>query len=108
MVAGEGFSLDDDLVAVRGGFVEARHEQVEVGSQGLHDDDLGGKGTHDLGRLLLESIVEVQPGRVSAFQRLEVAKDALGGPGIEVAIHIFAGSAGLQAQGITTQIYGFL
>ena len=105
MVAGEGLSLNDDLVAVRGGFVKARHEQVEVGGQGLHDDDFGGQGTHNLGGLVLEGIVEVQPGRVSAFQGLKVAKDALGGPRVQVAVHILAGAAGLQAQRIATQIY---
>lgn len=108
MVTGKGLALDDDLVAFRGGFVEAGHEQVQIGRQGLHDDDLAGQRAHDLGGLFLESIVEVQPGRVSAFKRLEMAKDAFGGPGVEVSDHVVACAPGLQAERVSAQIDGFV
>lgn len=95
MVTGKCLCFDDDLVPFGGWFVKARHEQVQIGRQGLHDDDLAGQSAHNPGRLLLERIVEVQPRRMPAFERLEVAQDALGGPGVEIPIDVFARAAGL-------------
>jgi hypothetical protein len=97
MITGEGLALDDDLPTVRCGAVEASHEEMQVGRQCLHDTDLAGHGTDKLCRLFLDGVVDMQPWRQASMVFGKMAKDALGGPGIEVAVDIFFGASRLQA-----------
>jgi hypothetical protein len=80
MVAWKRFPLDDNLPPIFGWPVETRHEQMQIGSQSLHDDNLTGQCANYLRRLFLNRVVDVQPWRQASFVVGEVPKDALRRP----------------------------
>lgn len=59
MVAGERLALNDDPPSIFGRSIEARHEKMQIGSQCLHNDDFARKCADNLGRLFLDSIINV-------------------------------------------------
>jgi hypothetical protein len=105
MVAGEGLPFDDDFPPVGCRSVEARHEQMQVRCQGLHDHDFAGKCANDFRCLLLGCVVEVQPWWQAAVVVCEVAEDTLGSPRIQVPVDIVSCSPRLQAKRVAAEIY---
>lgn len=97
MVAGKRLALEHDLVlAIDVGLVKSRHQQVEVGRQGLHDGHLTLRGAHDGGDELGRPVVGIEPGRERrSIERLEVTLHALGSPGGEVLVDAGLGALGL-------------
>ncbi|CAI6090502.1 unnamed protein product, partial [Clonostachys chloroleuca] len=109
VVAGEGPPLEDDLVALLGGLVEAGHHEVQVGRERVHDDNLVRGATDDVGRLLGTvggHVLPIRQGRVP--QVGEVATDADGGPCLELGIDVLADSFGLGAQRVTHKVDALL
>lgn len=106
MVAGEGFALKEDLVpAVDVGVVKGRHEEVEVGRQGLHDGHLGRGGAYDGGDQLSGAGVDVQPCREGgALERLEVALYALGGPCGQILADAGGCPLGLETERVSAEV----
>ena len=105
MVAGEGLPFDDDLPPVGCRSVEARHEQMQVRRQSLHDGNFAGKCADDFRSLLLGRVVEVQPWWQAAIVVCEVAEDTLGSPRIQVPVDIVSCSPRLQTKRVAAEIY---
>src|SRR5688572_16792429 len=109
-VGGKGLPLDNDLVALGGGTVEAGHHKVEVGGQGVHDGDLGLGGGADDGHVLccavFSHVLPAGEGRV--LERGEVAVDADGGPCVEVRFQVCADRLGLHAERVADKVDGWL
>lgn len=106
VVTGEGFALEEDLVpAVDIGVVKGRHEEVEVGRQGLHDGHLGRGGAYDGGDQLGGARVHVQPSREGgSLKRLEVALYTLGGPCAQILADASGCPLGLETERVATEV----
>ena len=106
MVTGEGLILQNDLVtAIDIGAVKGRHQEVNVGSQGLHDSHLGHIGTYDGRNELCSFGIGIQPRRKRGLlKRLEMALHSLSGPCGEILIETGDGSLGLHTQRIAAEI----
>lgn len=109
-VAWEGPPLDDYLVALLGGAVEARHHQVEVGCEGVHDGDFAGRGgADDVDRLARAVLGHVLPAdERGVIERGEVAVDADSRPGVEVRIEVLPHCLWLRAERVSDEIDGGL
>lgn len=106
MVAGKGLALEHDLVLpVDVGPVEGRHQEVEVGRQGLHHGYFPFGGAHDRGDELGGALVGIEPGRERRpVERLEVALHALRRPRREVLVDAGLGPLGLEAQRVPAEV----
>ena len=81
---------------------------MQVRCQRLHDHNLAGERANNLCRLLLGRIVEVQPWWQASLIIREMAKNALGRPGIQVSVYVVPRPARLQTEGIAAEIYRLL
>lgn len=109
VVTRKGSPFDQDFVACFGGFVETAHHEMQIRRQGLHDCDFFCFCSDDIPHILTDVVIGVQPGwQVSIGDILEVAKDALLSPGVEVFFKVLSGQGRLQSQGVPTQVYRLL
>ena len=68
MVTRESLVLQNDLVTTMDiGPVKGRHQEVDVGSEGLHDSHLGHVGTNDWRNKLCSFGIGIEPGRKRGF-----------------------------------------
>lgn len=106
MIAGEGLAFQDDLVAaVLVGFVERRHEKMQIRRQGLHDGDLGLMCSHDGGHEPGRPGIDIQPRRKRGVaEGFEVALDALGAPSVEKLADPGGRTLGLQAERVAAEV----
>jgi len=109
VVAGEGLPLEDDLVALGVGLVEARHHQVQVDGERVHDDDLVGGRANEVGRLVgavLGHVLPLGEGRVGHVG--EMAVDANGRPRLQLGVEVPPDGLGLGAEGVADKVEALL
>lgn len=107
MVTRESLALQNDLVTtIDIGAIKSRHQEVNVGSQGLHDSHLGHIGSDDGRNKLCSFGIGVKPRRERRlFKRLEMALHSLSGPCGKILIETGDGSLGLHTQRIAAEVY---
>lgn len=108
MVTRESLVLQNDLVTIIDIWaVKGRHQEVNVGSEGLHDSHLGHVGSNDGRNKLCSFGIGIKPRRKRGFfKRLEMALHSLSGPCGEILIETSDGSLGLDTQRIAAEVDG--
>lgn len=109
-ISGKRLPLDDNLVALHRGTVEAGQHEVEVRGERVHNGDLAlGRRAHDghvLRRAVLGHVLPAGERRVA--ERGEVPVDADGRPRVKVRLQVGADGLGLCAQGVADKVDGWL
>ena len=100
LVGREGAALHQHLVARGRGAVEGHQQQVQVGGEVVHHDNLVGQGPYYRRLVGRHGLVVAHPGRVAG----EVAVHGLLGPGGQFLIHGGAHGLGLQAQRVAAEV----
>lgn len=109
VVAGEGLPLQDDLVPLAVGLVEAGHHHVQVDRQRAHVDNLAGRGSHEVGRLVGAVLGHVLPLHQRRLVHVgEVAVDAHRRPRLQLGVDIVADGLGLRAQRVSDKVDALL
>ena len=105
MIGRKRLSLQNDFPPLLRRCVEARHRQMQIRSQRLHYSDFSRLRTYEVGHVLLQIIVHVQPGRqVGILDFFEVAEDAFRRPCVEILLEVLLGEPWLQPERISTQV----
>lgn len=109
-VSGKRLPLNDNLVALRRGTVEAGQHEVEVGGQGIHDGDLALRSRAHDGHVLRRAVLgHVLPaGERRVVERRKVSVNADGRPRVEVRLQVAADGLGLRAEGVADKVDGWL
>ena len=100
MVRRERAVLDQNLVALRGGRIEAHHEQVEVDGQPVHRHHFVGVGAGQSSKRVGEQLVVVLPCQLTG----EVAFDAECGPTVDLGLDRATSTSGQGAERIAHQV----
>lgn len=106
MVTWKCFSLDNDLESVLGWTAEARHQEVQVRSQGSHDRYFTRSSSNHWCHQSGPSSIYINERREQlVLVRHEVAHHAFDRPGSQVLVDILPGITRLQTERVPAEIY---
>lgn len=105
MVTGERLALDDDFIPLLGRLIEARHQQMQIRGQSIHNRYLAFTSAHNRRHVLRASNIDVdERGQQFVFMRGEMPRHAFDSPCPEVPINEFPSISGLHSQRVSTEV----
>lgn len=105
MVTWERLALNDDFVSFLSRLIEARHQQMQISGQSIHDRNLALTSSHNWCHVLRAGDIDVdERGQQFIVMRGEMPRHAFDSPCPEIPINEFPSISRLDSQRVSTEV----